>query len=60
MTAILLNKKIRMSVVRIHPSPLNKSKRGVNMNIEISNHAFERMHKRLGLKYKGIISMGVK
>ena len=57
MTAILSEKGVRMSVVRVHPSPLNKSKRGVNMNIEISNHAFERMHKRLGLNKKAIIRM---
>ena len=41
-----------MSVVRAHPSRLNKSKRGVDMNIEISNHAFDRMHERLGLNKK--------
>ena len=57
MTAILSNKGIRMPVVRIHPSPLIKSKRGVDMNIEISNHAFERMHERLGLNKKAIIRM---
>ena len=57
MTAILSNKGIRMSVVRIHPSPLIKSKRGVDMNIEISNHAFDRMHERLGLNKKAIIRM---
>ena len=44
-----------MSVVRIHSSPLNKSKRGINMNIEISNHAFDRMHERLGLNKKAMI-----
>ena len=46
-----------MPVVRIHPSPLIKSKRGVDMNIEISNHAFDRMHERLGLNKKAIIRM---
>ena len=49
-----------MSVVRIHPSPLIKSKRGVDMNIEISNHAFDRMHERLGLNKKTIIRMAEK
>ena len=57
MTAILFNRRIRMSVVRVHPSPLNKSKRGVDMNIEISNHAFDSMHERLGLNKKAIIRM---
>ena len=30
------------------------------MNIEISRHAFERMHKRLGLNKKAIIRMAEK
>ena len=46
-----------MSVVRVNPSPLIKSKRGVDMNIEISRHALERMHERLGLNKKAIIRM---